>query len=131
MAEVGIDLSGAQPREISTIELEPCDLVATMGCSTLDIDTDVRDWALPDPEGKSPERVREIREEVRTRVRDLSRRTRSGEYRVVGVGLICYRGMYGFSRAVPSATRWSALFDSLVASLAVLNAFPPQLGQLV
>jgi len=70
MHELDIDLSDRQPREVSTAELEACDVVATMGCSTLDldVDTDVRDWALPDPDGESPERVREIREQVRERV---------------------------------------------------------------
>jgi len=73
MAELGIDLSDRTPRELSTAELESCDVVATMGCSTLslDADTEVRDWALPDPDGESPERVREIREEARERVEDL------------------------------------------------------------
>jgi protein-tyrosine-phosphatase len=70
MAELDIDLSDRSPREVSTAELEACDLVATMGCSTLDLDaeTEVRDWALPDPEGEPPERVREIREQVRENV---------------------------------------------------------------
>lgn len=70
MAELDIDLSDRSPREVSTAELEACDLVATMGCSTLDLDaeTEVRDWALPDPEGEPPERVREIRKQVRENV---------------------------------------------------------------
>ena len=70
MAEVGFDLSDSQPREIDTAELETCRLVATMGCSTLelDADVDVRDWALPDPNGEDTERVREIRDEVESRV---------------------------------------------------------------
>ncbi|WP_336001407.1 low molecular weight phosphatase family protein [Halorientalis halophila] len=74
MAEVGFDLSDREPREISTSELNACDYVATMGCSTLELDADgpaVRDWALDDPDGKDPERVREIRDEIRDRVRDL------------------------------------------------------------
>jgi arsenate reductase len=73
MAEIGIDLSDREPRSVSTAELNSCDVVATMGCSTLslDADTDVRDWALPDPGGESPERVREIREQVRERVQRL------------------------------------------------------------
>jgi len=73
MREVGMDRPGREPREVSTAELEECDVVATMGCSTLklDADTDVRDWALPDPDGESPERVREVREEVRERVEAL------------------------------------------------------------
>lgn len=76
MDEVGIDLSGNVPRAITTEELESCDHVATMGCSTLDLDTAassvvVRDWALTDPHGRSPEEVREIREDVRGRVAAL------------------------------------------------------------
>jgi len=70
MREVGIDISGRTPREVSTAELEGCTVVATMGCSTLELDAgvDVRDWDLPDPGGQPPERVREIRELVRERV---------------------------------------------------------------
>ncbi|QLH79334.1 low molecular weight phosphatase family protein [Halosimplex rubrum] len=76
MAEVGFDLSDRTPREITTEELRSCDYVATMGCSTLDLgdaedDVDVRDWALDDPDGEDPERVREIRDEIDERVRAL------------------------------------------------------------
>ena len=73
MAELNVDLSGREPREISTDELESCRLVATMGCSTLelDADTDVRDWALPDPDGADLDRVRELRDEIERRVRDV------------------------------------------------------------
>ncbi|MFW6435098.1 MAG: low molecular weight phosphatase family protein [Halovenus sp.] len=73
MQELGIDLSDRTPQAVSEEELEACDIVATMGCSTLSLDagTDVRDWALPDPDGESPERVREIRDQIHERVRDL------------------------------------------------------------
>jgi protein-tyrosine-phosphatase len=76
MAEVGFDLSDRTPRAITTEELRSCDYVATMGCSTLDLgdaetDVDVRDWALDDPDGQDPERVREIRDEIEARVRAL------------------------------------------------------------
>jgi len=75
MAERGIDLSDRTPREITEDELRTCDYVATMGCSTLDLgDTptvDVRDWALEDPDGQEPARVREIRDEIEARVRAL------------------------------------------------------------
>ncbi|MDH5019125.1 arsenate-mycothiol transferase ArsC [Halobacterium rubrum] len=68
MADAGFDLSDRQPREIGEAELRDCDYVATMGCSTLDLGdvdgVDVRDWALDDPGGEAPERVREIRDEV-------------------------------------------------------------------
>jgi len=73
MDEIGIDLSDREPRGISTAELDGCDVVATMGCSTLelDADVDVRNWDLPDPDGKPPEAVREIRETIRGRVAEL------------------------------------------------------------
>lgn len=67
MRELDIDLSDRTPREVSTAELEACDVVATMGCSTLELDAsdvDVRDWALTDPDGRDEEAVREIREEI-------------------------------------------------------------------
>lgn len=52
---------------MSDEELVGCDIVATMGCSTLDLDpaagVAVRDWALDDPAGKTSWRVREIRDE--------------------------------------------------------------------
>lgn len=73
MHEAGIDLSGRTPREITDEELDSADYVATMGCSTLDLDegVEVRDWDLPDPHGADVETVRSIREEVRERVASL------------------------------------------------------------
>ena len=73
MREEGIDLSGRTPREITDEKLGSCEYVATMGCSTLDLNEgiDVRDWDLPDPHGADVERVRSIRDEVRERVADL------------------------------------------------------------
>jgi len=73
MEEVGFDLSDRTPREITLDELRSCDYVATMGCSTLDVgevgdDVDIRDWALDDPDGQDPDRVREIRDEIEGRV---------------------------------------------------------------
>lgn len=75
MREEGIDLSGRRPRKISPPELAACDCVATMGCSTLDVDSvaavDVRDWVLTDPHGEDLERVREIRATIEQRVVSL------------------------------------------------------------
>lgn len=76
MEEAEFDLSDRSPQGITTEELESCDYVATMGCSTLDLDAsdaqvDVRDWALTDPEGEPLDRVRDIRDEVESRVQAL------------------------------------------------------------
>ena len=73
MDEVGLDLVGRTPREITTDELRSCDVVATMGCSTLDIGetesaVDVHDWALDDPGEADPDEVRAIRDEIERRV---------------------------------------------------------------
>mgnify|MGYP000140784610 FL=1 len=74
MDEIGIDLSDRTPREVSTETLNACDVVATMGCSTLELDADsveVRDWALDDPDGQDLDAVRAIRDEIEARVSDL------------------------------------------------------------
>jgi len=74
MQERDIDLSDRTPREVSTDELESCDIVTTMGCSTLELDAenvDVRDWALDDPHGQDLDTVREIRDDVERRVKAL------------------------------------------------------------
>jgi len=70
MNELGIDLSDRTPREVSDDELSACDLVATMGCSTLELDADVeiRDWALTDPDGGDLDEVRAIRDDISDRV---------------------------------------------------------------
>ncbi len=73
MREVGINLADRTPREVNDAELADCDYVATMGCSTLSLpDTvEARDWALDDPDGKSPEAVARIRDEIEERVVSL------------------------------------------------------------
>jgi arsenate reductase len=76
MDEAGFDLTGRSPQEITLEELQSCDYVATMGCSTLDVGdvgraVDVRDWALADPDGRDLDSVREIRDEIEGRVTDL------------------------------------------------------------
>jgi protein-tyrosine-phosphatase len=73
MDEEGIDLSGRVPKEVDTAVLDSCAVVATMGCSTLQLDaeTDVRDWALSDPNGANITDARAIREEVKANVTSL------------------------------------------------------------
>ena len=74
MDEIGIDVSDRTPQTVSTGTLERCDVVATMGCSTLELDADtveVRDWALDDPDGENLDDVRAIRDDIEGRVSDL------------------------------------------------------------
>jgi arsenate reductase len=73
MDELGIDISDRVPQSVPDDQLNSCTVVATMGCSTLelDADVDVRDWALDDPHGQSVEDVRAIRDDIEQRVSDL------------------------------------------------------------
>ena len=69
LAEVGLDVNGREPRAISDESLAESDFVATMGCSTLELETvDTDDWDLDDPDEQPIETVREIRDEIERRV---------------------------------------------------------------
>lgn len=77
MAEVGIDMKAARPKEIADAGEGPWDKVITMGCG-VDAACPVmrgvkvnEDWALADPKGRPIEEVRPIRDEIRRRVVDL------------------------------------------------------------
>lgn len=74
MAEVGIDISSAQPRRWTVDGLRTADVVVTMGCGdTCPYLPGVRmeDWPLDDPAGQDLETVRRIRDEIRDRVTAL------------------------------------------------------------
>ena len=74
MAEVGIDLSGQQPKLLTTDAVEASDVVITMGCGdACPVFPGKRyvDWQLVDPAGKGVEAVRPIRDEIDRRVRGL------------------------------------------------------------
>jgi arsenate reductase len=76
MADVGIDVSDRTPREVTLADLQNTDYVVTMGCAAEDVcpagwSGETRDWGLEDPDGKSPETVAAIRDEVGRRVEAL------------------------------------------------------------
>ena len=74
MDELGIDLSKEYPKPLTTDVVKAADVVITMGCGdACPIYPGKRylDWDLPDPAGKSVEEVREIRDEIDRRVREL------------------------------------------------------------
>ncbi|WP_245657698.1 arsenate reductase ArsC [Herbidospora mongoliensis] len=74
MREVGIDISNQQPKILTVDSVEASDAVITMGCGDVcPIFPGKRyeDWSLDDPSGKGIEAVREIRDEIRTRVEKL------------------------------------------------------------
>jgi arsenate reductase len=74
MREEGIELAAITPRFLSQELAASADWLITMGCGDAcpvvpGVGRD--DWPLEDPKGKSPERVREIRDEVRRRVEEF------------------------------------------------------------
>lgn len=71
MQEAGIDLAGATPQLLTPDLAQDAAWLVTMGCGeACPVMPGVRrdDWPVPDPKGQPPERVREIRDEVRARV---------------------------------------------------------------
>ena len=74
MAEVGIDITGAQPKVLTTEAVQASDVVITMGCGDacpIFPGKRYEDWRLEDPAGQGIEAVRPIRDEIRDRVEKL------------------------------------------------------------
>ena len=72
MAELGIDLSGARPQRLTEDLAIGAAWLITMGCGDrCPVVPGVKrdDWPLEDPKGQPVERVRQIRDDVRARVR--------------------------------------------------------------
>ncbi|MEV6753178.1 arsenate reductase ArsC [Streptomyces sp. NPDC051214] len=74
MKEVGIDISAAKPKVLTTEAVQASDYVITMGCGdACPIFPGKRylDWALEDPAGQGVDAVRPIRDEIKTRIEAL------------------------------------------------------------
>lgn len=74
MKEVGIDISTAQPKVLTTEAVQASDFVITMGCGDacpIFPGKTYLDWALEDPAGKGVEAVRPIRDEIKNRIEAL------------------------------------------------------------
>ena len=74
MAEEGIDISQAVPTLMTTEQVRESDAVITMGCGDVcPIFPGKRyeDWSLTDPQGKSLDEVRPIRDDIKARVEAL------------------------------------------------------------
>jgi arsenate reductase len=87
MREVGFDLSRAKPMLLTPELAQGTQWLITMGCGDeCPVVPGVRrdDWPLADPAGLGAERVREIRDEIRERVRSFV--AREGWSRQAGVG---------------------------------------------
>jgi len=74
MREIGISIDGEFPKPWTDEILRAADVVVTMGCGDacpIFPGKRYEDWELEDPNGKSVEDVRAIRDEIGERVRDL------------------------------------------------------------
>lgn len=76
MKEVGIDMSNQKSKEITEDMMRNSEKIVNMGCMdkslcpTLFI-PHVIDWGIEDPKGKPIETVREIRDDIEQRVKQL------------------------------------------------------------
>jgi arsenate reductase (thioredoxin) len=76
MKENGIDISCNTPKEIAAKMAMDVDLIVTMGCNAQGICPGpffkpTIEWKLDDPKGQSIEKVREIRDEIERKVKQL------------------------------------------------------------
>jgi protein-tyrosine-phosphatase len=76
MQEKGIDISGNKPKQITMHIVQDADAIIVMGCSAqgfcpAPLLGKVTDWNIEDPKGKPLEKVREIRDEIEKKVREL------------------------------------------------------------
>ena len=71
MRELGVDLSGHEPRALERADAEWADVVVTMGCGDecpFIPGKRYVDWELDDPGGRPLQEVRRIRDEIEARV---------------------------------------------------------------
>lgn len=75
MHEIGIDIRNQRPKLLTFTMLENADRVITMGCGVEETCpasfVPAEDWELNDPEGRSLEEVRKVRDTIRDRVETL------------------------------------------------------------
>jgi arsenate reductase len=76
MSELGISMEGQTPKQLTQEMADSADRIITMGCGVDATSCPATiyftdDWGLDDPAGKPIEKVREIRNQIRSRVDDL------------------------------------------------------------
>ncbi len=77
MSEVGIDISGQKSKIITEDMIRNSAKSVNMGCieraeCPLLFISNVTDWGIEDPKGKPIEKIREIRDEIDRRVREIA-----------------------------------------------------------
>jgi arsenate reductase len=76
MQEIGIDLTANRPKAITRQMVQDADMIIVVGCSAegfcpAPLLSKVVDWQIEDPKDKPIEKVREIRDELDSRIRKL------------------------------------------------------------
>jgi arsenate reductase (thioredoxin) len=74
MNEIGIDLADRKPQRLTDELAQQADVIVTMGCGDecpFIPGKRYIDWDLQDPKGQPVERVREIRDDIESRVGSL------------------------------------------------------------
>ena len=74
MAEKGIDISDRRPKLLTELSVRESDVVITMGCGDacpFYPGKRYEDWKLDDPAGQGIEVVRQIRDEIEAKVKQL------------------------------------------------------------
>ncbi|MFI1191931.1 arsenate reductase ArsC [Micromonospora sp. NPDC020750] len=74
MREVGVDITGQIPARLTWDAAEANDVIVTMGCGDacpVFPGKRYEDWKLTDPAGQPLDVVRQIRDDIKTRVTDL------------------------------------------------------------
>jgi arsenate reductase (thioredoxin) len=77
MDEIGIDISKQKSKDLTEDMIRNSDKVINMGCMDKDFCPTlfipkVIDWGIEDPKGKPIEQVREIRDEIVRRIKELA-----------------------------------------------------------
>jgi arsenate reductase len=75
MKEIDINISSQRPKPLTVEMLDSADIVVTMGCGADNACPSALvptiDWELDDPEGQPIRKVRQIRDEIDARVKQL------------------------------------------------------------
>ena len=75
MREAGLDISTKKPKLLTLDMMDSTDKVISMGCGVADTCpagiVPMEDWGAEDPEGKTVDEVRKIRDNIRYKVADL------------------------------------------------------------
>ena len=79
MQEVGIDLRGARPKGLQQLPVQRFDIAVSLcedSCPAA-MAAEHRHWAIPNPDGLTPEQFRRVRDDIRRRTEQLIGELRS------------------------------------------------------